>query len=156
MMWRFNLDLQSWHVITFSVFLLWTGVVSSVRSEGSSSWLLRAFSWAYQLFLSIMHLDTLLLSRWHTTRVEQEHDLFYEQDGYTETDAISRSFSSRKRNTWRLFLLLLPLIFLAGKWFLHICDSDLWFIIWKLLKCICVNYLPALQPSVTISHGIKD
>lgn len=69
-----------------------------------------------------MHLDTLLLSSWRTTRVEQEHELFYEQDDYTETDAVSKSFSSHKRNTWRLFLLLLPLIFLAGKCSQHICD----------------------------------
>ncbi|KDR24279.1 uncharacterized protein LOC110827610 isoform X2 [Zootermopsis nevadensis] len=91
-------------------------VVLPVRGEGSSSWLPRTFSWAYQLFLSIMHLDTLLLSSWRTTRVEQEHELFYEQDDSTETDAVSKSFSSHKRNTWRLFLLLLPLIFLAGWW----------------------------------------
>jgi hypothetical protein len=80
-----------------------------------------------------MLLDTLLLSRWHTTQIEQEHEIYYD-DYYTEKDAITKSLSPHKRNTWRLLLLLLPLIFLAGKR-THLL---------KISVMICINYLPAL------------
>jgi hypothetical protein len=113
--WRCKVEFQSQHIITIIVFLLWIGGMSPVWVEGSSSWLQRLFTWVHQLVSSVMRLDTLLLSRWHTTQVEQEHEMYYD-DCYTETGAITRSLSSHKRTTWRLLLLLLPLIFLAGKW----------------------------------------
>jgi hypothetical protein len=64
-----------------------------------------------------MQLDTLLLSSWHTTRQEEEHGAYHEKDYYMEVDVSPRSLSSQKHNTW-LLLLLLPLIFLAGRWYL--------------------------------------
>ncbi|KAJ4444393.1 hypothetical protein ANN_06185 [Periplaneta americana] len=88
--------------------------VSPMKGEGSPNWLWRLFNWFYQLVCTVMQLDLLLLSSWHTSQVTQEHELYYEDDDYVETDAMSKSFSSRKRNTWRLLLLLLPLLFLAG------------------------------------------
>jgi len=63
-----------------------------------------------------MQLDTLLLSKWHTSEKEHVHGAYYEKDDYMEVDASPISLSSRKHNT-RLLLLLLPLIFLAGKWY---------------------------------------
>ncbi|XP_069685139.1 klaroid protein-like [Periplaneta americana] len=90
--------------------------VSPMKGEGSPNWLWRLFNWFYQLVCTVMQLDLLLLSSWHTSQVTQEHELYYEDDDYVETDAMSKSFSSRKRNTWRLLLLLLPLLFLAGWW----------------------------------------
>ncbi|XP_023723329.1 uncharacterized protein LOC111873126 isoform X3 [Cryptotermes secundus] len=89
--------------------------VSPVWVEGRSSWLQRLFTWVHHMVSSVMLLDTLLLSRWRTTQIEQEHEIYYD-DYYTEKDAVTKSLSSHKRNTWRLLLLLLPLIFLAGWW----------------------------------------
>ena len=85
--------------------------------EGSSSWLQKLFNWVYRLVSSVMQLDTLLLSKWHTSQREHEHGAYFEKDGYMEVDVSSKSLSSRKHNT-RLLLLLLPLIFVAGKWHL--------------------------------------
>lgn len=86
-----------------------------MRGEGSFNWLRRLFSLFYQLVCTVRQLDLLLLSRWHTRQVGQEHVVYYEEDNYTETDVISKSSSHQKHNKWRLLLLLLPLIFLAGK-----------------------------------------
>lgn len=85
--------------------------------EGSSSWLQKLFIWIHRLVSSVMQLDTLLLSRLHTSRKEQELETYCEEDDYMEVDGWSRLMSPQKRNTW-LLLLLLPLIFLAGKWYL--------------------------------------
>jgi heme A synthase len=92
--------------------------VSPVWIEGSFSWLQKLFVWVHRLVSSVMQLDTLLLSSWHTTQKEQEHGAYYEEDDYMEVDVSSKPVASQKRNTWRLLLLLLPLIFLAGKWYL--------------------------------------
>jgi hypothetical protein len=91
--------------------------MSRVWVEGSSSWLQKLFIWIHQLVSSVMRWDTLLLSRWHTSRKEQEMGTYYEEDDYMEVDGSSMLMSSQKRNTW-LLLVLLPLIFLAGKWYL--------------------------------------
>jgi hypothetical protein len=85
--------------------------------EGSSSWLQKLFIWVHQLVSSVMQLDTLLLSKFHTSQKEHEHGAYFEKDDYMEVAGSSKLLSSRKHNT-RLFLLLLPLIFLAGKWYL--------------------------------------
>jgi hypothetical protein len=100
---------------TIIVFLSWIGGMSPVWVEGRSSWLQRLFTWVHHLVSSVMMLDTLLLSRWHTTQIEQEHEIYYD-DYYTEKETITKSLFPHKRNAWRLLLLLLPLIFLAGKW----------------------------------------
>lgn len=89
--------------------------VSPVWVEGSSSWLQKLFIWVHRLVSSVMQLDTLLLSSWRTTQQEQEHAAYHEKDYYMEVDVSPKSLSSQKHNTW-LFLLLLPLIFLAGWW----------------------------------------
>jgi hypothetical protein len=82
--------------------------------DGRSSWLQGLFTWVHHLVSSVMLLDTWLLSRWHTTQIEQEHEI-YNDYYYMEKDSITKSLSPHKHNTWRLLLLLLPLIFLAGK-----------------------------------------
>jgi hypothetical protein len=91
--------------------------MSPVWVEGSSSWLQKLFIWVHRLVSSVMRLDTLLLSKWHTSQKEHVHGAYFEKDDYMEVDVSSKSLSSRKDNA-RLLLLLLPLIFLAGKWYL--------------------------------------
>jgi len=90
--------------------------MSPVWVEGSSGWLQKLFIWVHRLVSSIMQLDTLLLSKWHTSQKEREHGAYFEKDDYMEVDVSSKLLSTRKQKT-RLLLLLLPLIFLAGKWY---------------------------------------
>ena len=80
-----------------------------MRSEGGS-WLRKLFSWCYKVVGYVMHLDLLFLSRWHSTQIDHE-----QEEDYTETDNMLKVTETRKPKLWRLFLLLLPLLFLAGK-----------------------------------------
>jgi hypothetical protein len=145
-----DLEFRSQHIITIIVFLLGIGSMSPVWVEGSFSWLRRIFTWVHQLVSSVIWLDTLLLSHWHTTQVERKHEIYYD-DYYAERDDITKSLPSQKRNTWRLLLLLLPLIFLAGKWF-HLLKISvhLWLTSWDpyfqiFFWLICVSYISVLD-----------
>ncbi|PSN30516.1 hypothetical protein C0J52_17659 [Blattella germanica] len=86
-------------------------------TDGGPNLLKRLFSWCYRVGCSVMQLDLMLLSSCHSTQIDQENEMYYE-DEFAETETMSKTASPHKHRSWRLLLLLLPLLFLAGWWFM--------------------------------------